>query len=64
MSSKWKKRIHTFLTSEDGPTTVEYSILLAVLVGMIIASVWYVREQTIGVHQDIAEGLTEVEFFN
>ena len=63
MSKKWKSRVTKFLKAEDGPTTVEYCVLLALMVGMMIASLWYVRAQAVGVHTDIADGLTDVGFF-
>ncbi len=33
------KRILRFLTDEDGPTAVEYAVLLALLVGMMVLAV-------------------------
>jgi len=63
MLTNWKRRARKFLVSEDGPTTVEYAVLLALLVGMMVASIWYVRAQAVGVHDDIATGLTDVGFF-
>lgn len=37
--------IKTFLRDESGPTAVEYAILLALLVGMMIASLTYVGDE-------------------
>ena len=33
------KKMQRFLTSEDGPTAVEYAVMLALIVGACIASV-------------------------
>ena len=43
---KWSQRIATFLVKEDGPTTVEYAVFLALLVGMILVSLIYLGEET------------------
>ncbi len=34
----WQKT-KRFLTSEDGPTTVEYAVMIALIVGVCLASV-------------------------
>jgi pilus assembly protein Flp/PilA len=54
---KWSQRIATFLVQEDGPTAVEYAILLALLVGMMLASVAYLGEGARQVNETVAEGL-------
>ena len=57
MTSRTYQKIKKFLVAEDGPTIVEYAVLLALLAGMMIASLWYVREQTFGLSNDIVTGL-------
>lgn len=39
MYSTLAKRIGLFLSSEDGPTTVEYAVILALIVGACLAAV-------------------------
>ena len=38
--------LYQFLKSEDGPTAVEYSIMLALIAGVVLASVAYVGSLT------------------
>ncbi len=38
--------IKKFLTEEDGPTTVEYAIMLAMILGVCIVAVTYVATKT------------------
>lgn len=33
------KKLHRFLTSEDGPTAVEYAVMLALIVVVCLASI-------------------------
>ena len=35
-----------FLAEEDGPTTVEYAIMLAMIIGVCIVAVVYLANQT------------------
>ena len=56
---KWKKKIRTFLVSEDGPTAVEYAVLLALLAGAMVSSIWYVRAQAVGLSNDIVTGMDD-----
>lgn len=37
------KRVHRFLVSEDGPTAVEYAVMLALIIIICVASI-----QTVG----------------
>jgi len=54
---KWSQRIATFMVKEDGPTAVEYAILLALLVAMMIASIAYVGDGARQVHEAVANGI-------
>lgn len=58
MLARTNTRILRFLRSEDGPTTVEYAVLLAMLVGMMIATILYLGVEIQGVAQDNADALT------
>ncbi|MEZ6135886.1 MAG: Flp family type IVb pilin [Pirellulaceae bacterium] len=48
MSSSWTQRILRFLENEDGPTTVEYAVLLAMIVGVCIGAVQTMSTATQG----------------
>ena len=45
MHTKWQK-VKRFLASEDGPTTVEYAVMLALIVGVCMASVRALADAT------------------
>lgn len=38
MSAYMKKVVHRLIVSEDGPTTVEYAVLIALIIGVCIAT--------------------------
>lgn len=40
------KAFLAFLDEEDGPTAVEYAVMLALIVGVCISSVKYLADQT------------------
>lgn len=54
---KWSRRIAKFLASEDGPTTVEYAVMLALIVGMMWASMLYVSSEVHDLSEKVADGL-------
>ena len=41
-----KRKLLKFLRSEDGPTSVEYAVMLAMLLGVCIASIGLVGQET------------------
>ena len=41
-----KKHLFKLLWSEDGPTSVEYAVMLALLLGLFIGSVKLIGEET------------------
>ena len=53
MSYRIVEKVKTFLVAEDGPTIVEYAVLLALIVGMMMAAVAYVGTQGNLVANDI-----------
>ncbi len=59
MSSRLTSKIRTFLIAEDGPTTVEYAVLLALLVGLMMSALIYLGEQAQGVSSDVVQGLDD-----
>ncbi len=46
-----------FLTSDDGPAAVEYAVLLALLVGMMVASIQLVGNEYFAISDRNAEAL-------
>lgn len=46
-----RKRIERFLVSEDGPTAVEYAVMLALIVMVCIASIAAVGTNTNAIFQ-------------
>ena len=46
-----------FLRCEDGPTAVEYAVLLALLVGMMVASITLVGGEIYGISDRNAQAL-------
>jgi pilus assembly protein Flp/PilA len=51
-------RLKQFLISEDGPTTVEYAIMLALIVMVCIAAIQGVGNNASGKFQQAADGLS------
>ena len=41
-----KKHLLNFLRSEDGPTSVEYAVMLAMLLGVFIGSIGLIGTET------------------
>lgn len=54
---KWSKRIAEFLAEEDGPTAVEYAVMLALIAGMIIASLVYLGDEARQMSEVVVDGL-------
>jgi Flp pilus assembly pilin Flp len=54
------KLVSRFLGREDGPTTVEYAVLLALIIGMMIASIIYVGDEARAWTDIVVDGLQEV----
>lgn len=59
MYSKILQKTKTFLGSEDGPTTVEYAVMLAMIVGMMISAIVYVGNQANAVATDVVDGMDD-----
>jgi pilus assembly protein Flp/PilA len=57
MLSRLSKKITRLLSNDDGPTAVEYAILLAIIVGTIVASVSYVGTEVKATHEMIGTAL-------
>jgi len=54
----YKQKLNQFLKSADGVTTVEYAVLLALIVGMMIASLTYVGSETKEMSDSVVNGLS------
>lgn len=54
--------IRRFLTSEDGPTSVEYAVMLALIIAVCIATIKSVGDQTSGIWSNNEEKLEEAGF--
>ena len=59
MSACLIRKVKSFLISEDGPTAVEYAVLLALMVGMMITAIMYVGFEAQEVSEDVVTGLDE-----
>jgi pilus assembly protein Flp/PilA len=54
MSSSWLQRILRFLRRDDGPTTVEYAVLLALITGACIGAVKALGEHSTQTYEEVA----------
>ncbi len=59
MFSNLAQKTRRLIVSEEGPTTVEYAILLALLVGMMIASIIYVGNEASLISDVIVDEMDE-----
>lgn len=51
-------KLKQFLHSEEGPTTVEYAIMLALIVMVCLVAIQAVGSNASGKFQEAADGLT------
>ena len=54
---KWPQYVGKFLAGEEGPTIVEYAILLALIVGMMFASIIYVGNEAQRISEIVVDGM-------
>jgi pilus assembly protein Flp/PilA len=54
------RRLQSFLREEDGPTTVEYAVMLALIVGACLASINSMANQTAASFDESASELSSV----
>ena len=59
MFSNLAQKTRRLIVSEEGPTTVEYAILLALFVGMMIASIIYVGNEASLISDVIVDEMDE-----
>ncbi len=53
MDRPWITRLVRLLRDEDGPTAVEYAVMLALIIVVVIGGVLQVSNQTGGMYADI-----------
>jgi pilus assembly protein Flp/PilA len=51
------KKVHRFLVAEDGPTAVEYAVMLALIVIVCLTAISSIGSQASGTFQSIATKL-------
>lgn len=56
---KWSQRVLTLHAREDGPTTVEYAVLLALMACMMFASIIYLGQEVNGISEIVVDGLDD-----
>jgi pilus assembly protein Flp/PilA len=54
MLGQFTRRIVAFLKKEDGPTAVEYAVMLALILVVIIAAVANIGTTTSGMYNDLS----------
>jgi pilus assembly protein Flp/PilA len=59
MDTIWHKHVRAFLANEDGPTAVEYAIMLALILGMLVSAATYVGSEARAVSDQVVNGLEE-----
>ena len=52
------KRVHRFLVSEDGPTAVEYAVMLALIVIVCLTAITAIGTNASSTFNDVANSLT------
>ena len=51
------KKVHRFLVSEDGPTAVEYAVMLALIIVVCLTAITSIGQQANGTFQAVATAL-------
>ena len=51
------QKVQRFLVSEDGPTAVEYAVMLALIVIVCLTAIRSIGQQASGTFQDVAAEL-------
>ncbi len=54
-------RVTRFLKSEDGPTAVEYAVMLALIVIVCLTAIQQIGHNANHVFEDIADDLTDAQ---
>ena len=59
MLSRYSNKIYRFMRDEDGPTAVEYAILLGLITLAMVASISYVGIGVRDAHENISTSINE-----
>jgi pilus assembly protein Flp/PilA len=51
---QWRERLLLFLSAEDGPTAVEYAVMLALIIVVCIGAITTLGKNANGVFSDVA----------
>lgn len=51
------KKVHRFLVSEDGPTAVEYAVMLALIIIVCLTAISAIGTQASATFQDVADSI-------
>ena len=54
MLGRFTKRVVAFLKKEDGPTAVEYAVMLALILVVLIAAISNIGSTTSGMYNDLS----------
>jgi pilus assembly protein Flp/PilA len=54
MLGRFTRKVVAFLREEDGPTAVEYAVMLALLLAVVIAAVANIGQTTNGMFNDLS----------
>ncbi len=52
-----RKKIHCFLASEEGPTAVEYAVMLALIVMVCLVTIGQVGHEANHLFEDVSDAL-------
>ncbi|MCS7239297.1 MAG: Flp family type IVb pilin [Thermoguttaceae bacterium] len=55
---KWLSAVRTFLVSEDGPTAVEYAVMLALIVIVCLAAISSLGTATRDTFQNVTDAIS------
>ncbi len=56
--NRLRKRIHDFLASEEGPTAVEYAVMLALIVIVCVTAIGQVGHEANHQFEDVGDALS------
>lgn len=54
-------KVHRFLVSEDGPTAVEYAVMMALIIVVCLAAIQTIGTRANTTFTDVGDKLTEVQ---
>ena len=61
---KFAQRVQRFLKSEDGPTAVEYAVMLALIVIVCLTAIQAIGQNASSAFQDIADDINDARSGN